>query len=322
MFRYSSLLGIAFLISACSTTHSPASTESNQFPIIGYINLQPLPLDNSSALFLKAATLLNEHDLKLQAIDIQNQAAPFPALIAKTDIPSHEEFFPTDTDKGTKTQNFAQNTDEIIPVLASLQGVANNGGWKKVGANFVHSYSGMVCTPFHDISFTKKSSDKPQKLILSLQKIHVFDGEGYDTACHYSATNGGVPLLTFYASYWPDVALEDHFASAANDMRRMNIKSGASIIQPTVEMDKNEQTTIEGETRSVAYLIEAGANKVELKTALWLNKTSGWHIKARATYHPADILTELLASVLHLARLMEVDKHMNSKPSLTNDLTI
>jgi len=98
------------------------------------------------------------------------------------------------------------------------------------------------------------------------------------------------------------------FSTKSDDEEDSKDEKGAEDATPS---------TIEGETKAAAFLLEP-VNGTVYKTALWLNKTGFWHVKARGTFYlgkegelPLLPFTETSMSNRHDDKLHEIDRHLN-----------
>lgn len=218
----------------------------------------------------------------------------------------------------SKTENLLAGEDDAPAVLVQADA---NGGWRDVGESYVHIYSGMTC-PKGEVIIAMTGAGDAEAAPLPLKQISVFDEAGGDVACNYENPDYGV-YLTFYASNWPDITLDDHFAAALRDIvDRFSITSETyAITAETKDDDEGEDagpSSIEAETKAGAYILEPVDGRT-FKTVLWLNKSGDWHVKGRATFvvemergQPAFSLTEILAAALYSDKLKDVDRHINS----------
>ncbi|GJL95895.1 MAG: hypothetical protein DHS20C05_23000 [Hyphococcus sp.] len=230
---------------------------------------------------------------------------------------AHEEEFAAPGKKEIK--NFA--LDGATPTFINAQGAAENGGWVREEDAYRHIYSGMTCDlsimlilPIDETNFQFAS--------VPLSGIQLYNEQGNDTSCNYTSQTLGA-RITFYASQWPNVTLDDHFSGALNDMTKaMPIKEAAPVVVANADTDEEGYgpSSIEGETKAAAFFLEP-VDGNNFKTILWLNKTGDWHVKARVTYlMPEQETSELamffsiegFASTEYASKLEDVDKHINS----------
>ncbi len=210
--------------------------------------------------------------------------------------------------------NVASGSAPIIEVQNTLK--LNNGGWQETEGSFHHEISGMTCPKELVMVMTDEDGEKaPITAVLS--KITVYDEIGNDTSCDFENKQLSI-FVTLYASNWPDVSLIDHFgASLKLIVDRFSLKSEATVAVVTLKSDETRKSSIEGKTRAAAFITHP-LEGVTFKTALWLNKTDDWHVKARATYpvavgdaEPQFSIVELVAAIMHSMALLEVDMHIN-----------
>ncbi len=82
-------------------------------------------------------------------------------------------------------------------------------------------------------------------------------------------------------------------------------------------------STEKGDALAAAYITEP-QDGVTFKTALWLNKTGGWHVKARATFpvvmqgeEPQLSVVEMMSATIHTSTVVAVDKHVNQAQTIS-----
>ena len=223
-----------------------------------------------------------------------------------------------------KTRNLLAGADVLSPLTLAQNSMANNGGWRQTEEGFVHSYSGMQCDKAHALVEKEEGGDEAKITVLPLQNIELYDASGQDTACHYYDQERTI-IYSFYASNWPDITLEQHYGGALKNMvERYSVKEGAHLL--VAELDKRDNSTIEPDFKGAAFLLEPNEEGVTVKTSLWLNKTGNWHVKTRATYPMQDgdgptsfSASELIAAILHVLKVTEVDKHINQAQTISAD---
>lgn len=206
----------------------------------------------------------------------------------------------------------------------NVQNQLLGGGWTQSDGGYFHQPSGFYCPYEIEMVFTDDGGNQPTvtRLTAPINNIRVFDEAGRDTGCDYVNEKDGV-YITMFASEWPDKTLQEHFSAALKHITdRFSVASEATLVKPEITIDGGEggwTSTIEGETLSGAFLLEP-KDGVTLKTALWLNKTGDWHVKARATYVAAKdgntpqsyMAAELMAIVYFTATLYGIDYYLNS----------
>ncbi|MDZ7627660.1 MAG: hypothetical protein U5J99_04525 [Parvularculaceae bacterium] len=181
-------------------------------------------------------------------------------------------------------------------------------GWRLNNSRLVHSESGMEC-PL-EFNFERSGAGG----VLSLTDVSAYDQQNQDVSCNY--TNGGAAVVTMYASFFPKISVEDHAAAAVAAMRQsFTLKSMLPVISVEIE-DKDEGQSTADLEPPIAGAFDIGeVNGVPYKTAIWIAKTQGWHVKARATYAQADATTELVAAVIFAANYLNVDMKNKAKPT-------
>lgn len=152
----------------------------------------------------------------------------------------------------------------------------------------------------------------------ALQRVIEFDDAGRDIACHFQASDNG-DAITVFASYWPDVTLEEHAASAAQIISQNFTVTGQSQL-PVIELkaddpDSEIAALVNGMEEPVAGGFNIGQmNGVDYRTSLWLVKTHGWHVKVRSTYAAADEASELLSAIHFMASHLAVRAKNMAEP--------
>jgi hypothetical protein len=181
-------------------------------------------------------------------------------------------------------------------------------GWRRQDNRLVHIESGLEC-PFE---FNFKSDEAGG--VLRLKDVTVYDQANRDVSCNYA--NGGAAAITVYASFYPDITVEDHAAAAVAAMRQsFTLKGVLPVVTVEIE-DKGAGTSTADLEAPIAGAFDIGdINGAPYKTALWIAKTQGWHVKARATYAQADATTELVAAVMFAANYLNVDMKNKSNPT-------
>ncbi len=198
---------------------------------------------------------------------------------------------------------------------------AADGGWRETSDAFIHDYSGMRCPKELKMLLQGETEEAVESLMVGLTRITVYDEAGQDTSCDYQDAPTGI-YYTLYASNWPQTTREEHFGSALNAIANViPLQEAAPVLVAEAKVDR--PSTIEGETLGAAFLTQP-VNGVTYKTALWLNKTGPWHVKARATF-PADLakgegaisLVEMVAVTVHTITLVEVDEYINAAQTVS-----
>ena len=202
----------------------------------------------------------------------------------------------------------------------------SQGGWLESEEAYIHGPSGLTCAK-SELAFGALSGDTLTIYPMPLKNVIVFTDDGSDVGCHYEYPEAGI-YFTVYASRWPGVSLEDHFASALQDIAEnltLDAESPIIITSPGEDDEEAEAdqpdylSTIEGETLGAAFLLEPMDQGIVYKTALWLNKTGDWHVKGRGTFfngtvkNPVQLpFTEISLSSSYADRLEEIDRHINT----------
>lgn len=184
-------------------------------------------------------------------------------------------------------------------------------GWRRTENRLVHNESGLECP----LEFDFKSG-KEKAGALSLIDVTSYDAANRDVSCNYS--NGGAAVVTIYASFYPDISVEDHAAAAVAAMRQtFTLKGVLPVVSVEIE-DKDAGTTTADLEAPIAGAFDIGdINGAPYKTSLWIAKTHGWHVKTRATYAQADVTSELVAAVIFAANYLNVDMKNKTNPTTT-----
>ncbi len=181
-------------------------------------------------------------------------------------------------------------------------------GWRRQDDRLLHVESGLECPLHFDFSTDRRKS------VLSLKDVTVYDQANRDVSCNY--TNGGAATVTLYASYYPDISVEDHAAAAVAAMRRnFQLKGVLPVVTVEIE-DKDAGTTTADLDAPIAGAFDIGEiGGAPYKTAIWIAKTQGWHVKTLATYAQADATTELVAAVIFAVNYLNIDMKSKTGPA-------
>lgn len=197
------------------------------------------------------------------------------------------------------------------PTAVSLNLVAfapGDSGWRETEEGFFHLPSGMNCPVTFPMP-TGGTEDAPVPMLLT--GIKVYDQAGMDTSCDY-LTEDQSYLLTKYASYWPQITLQQHFDGAVRSMReRFPVSGETNIVVPELETGAGSQ--VKTATLAEAYDTEPLGDGRGYQTGLWLNQAGDWHIKVRATYAPPSLFSQIFAMLTHTQLLLAVDQHLLSR---------
>lgn len=198
------------------------------------------------------------------------------------------------------------------PALETPRALVNEqipAGWKQTDNRLVHKESGLECPLEFDFSAAKEKGGS-----LSLADVTSYDAENRDVSCNY--TNGGAAVITVYAAFYPDISVEEHAAAAVAAMRQsFTLKSVLPVVSVEIE-DKDAGTTTADLEAPIAGAFDIGdINGAPYKTALWIAKTHGWHVKTRATYAQSDVTSELVAAVIFAANYLNIDMKTKTDPT-------
>lgn len=181
-------------------------------------------------------------------------------------------------------------------------------GWRRDGTKLIHRESGLECPNSFNLG------DDQQVRELALLGVTTYDQRGRDISCNYQIE--GEASITVYASFYPDLSLQDHAAGAVAAMRQnFDIKGTLPIISIEVE-SKDTATSGEKLKAALSGAFDVGEiNGVPYKTAIWLAETHGWHVKTRATYAQSDFTSEMTAAVLFSVNYLNIDMKNRAAPT-------
>lgn len=198
----------------------------------------------------------------------------------------------------------ARSTDTRIVGAAA----ATPAGWRRDGEKLVHVESGLECPA----SFTLKDEERDR--VLALAAVTAYDSRSLDVSCNYAID--GDAAVTVYASFYPDMSLEEHAAGAVAAIRQ-NFDIAGELPVAIIEIERKSDIA---PTATLPTALSGGfdigeINGVPYKTAIWLAKTHGWHVKARATYAQSDFTAEIAAAVLFGVNYLNIDMKNRSDPT-------
>lgn len=182
-------------------------------------------------------------------------------------------------------------------------------GWRLTENRLIHSESGLECPLEFDFSAgTEKAG------ALTLIDIASYDEASRDVSCNYA--NGGAAVVTVYAAFYPDISVEDHAAAAVAAMRQtFMLKEVLPVVSVEIDDKDTGASTAELEAPIAGAFDIGDVNGEPYKTALWIAKTRGWHVKTRATYAQKDVTSELVAAVIFAANYLNVDAKNRNDPT-------
>ena len=313
MVRCSALTLLGTALAACASIDAPQSREF--VAASSHHNLVRAAYDDAGRadIMRKALNLPDAGNVALELASFKRAEIAEEATPA---IARHEADFAHAA--SGKLDNITGGTSSGRQTIIKTQ-AANQAGWSDNGDEFVHAYSGMICAKSLGVDMIGSDGSNTQ-IPTNLTQIHVFDNVGNDTACSYANEEQGV-VLTFYASKWPDVTLDQHFGSSLSSIvSQLPVKSEATVMIAQTEITAG--SSVEGDTKAGAFLLTP-VDGVTFKTALWVNKTGDWHVKERATFPvarnnqaPEFSSIELIAALYYALKLVEVDDHINQAKSV------
>lgn len=183
-------------------------------------------------------------------------------------------------------------------------------GWRDDGKSLLHVESGLRCSKE---TIFRKTQSTPER-IMSLTAVTQYDQRGRDVSCNYSLD--GDAAITLFASFYPDMKIEDHAASAVAAIKQnFNVKGALPVA--VVEISRKEK---DGTVFSLPSPLAAGfdvgdINGVPYKTSVWLSETHSWHVKTRATYAQSDVQAEILASIMFSLAYLTIDAKNRDNPT-------
>lgn len=178
-------------------------------------------------------------------------------------------------------------------------------GWRLEDDTLIHNESGLECPA----SFSIEAEDETRELVL--KAINTYDARGRDVSCNF-AIDGAVSI-TVYASFYPEMSAEEHAAGAVSAMRQLFQLKG---VLPVITIELANKDDDEPTEAPLAGAFDIGeVNGVPYKTAIWLAKTGGWHVKTRATYPQSDIGSEITAALMFAANYINVQAKDRANPT-------
>ncbi len=126
--------------------------------------------------------------------------------------------------------------------------------------------------------------------------------------------------IVVFASFWPDVTLEEHSsAAAASIFQRYTVNEQLPVpvvmLGPAEGDDTNPELYSNIEQTLAGGFAVGDIDGVSYKTSFWLAKTHNWHIKLHATYPQEDITSEIIAAVYFSASHLAVRAKNLAEPT-------
>lgn len=186
-----------------------------------------------------------------------------------------------------KARNFERSPRNSMALLAADE---LPEGWFFDGDNAArHAKSGLACPVSIELP------DENRRFLL--RDLEAFDDKSLDVGCNYSTDTGA--FLTLYASYWPDMSLEESLAGAVAAINlRFKVEGELSVSVVTLQSEDANSLFAGLEAPQAAAFDIGKVGDARYKTALWLVKTYGWHVKARATYPLDDQTSEVVSAIM------------------------
>lgn len=188
---------------------------------------------------------------------------------------------------GDKARNFAGTPRASMALLAAN---ALPEGWFFDGDSAVrHAKSGLACPVSIELP------DENRRFLL--RDLEAFDDKNLDVGCNYSTDTGA--FLTLYASYWPEMSLDESLAGAVAAINlRFKVEGELSVSVVTLQSE-DANPLFAGLEAPQATAFDIGkVGDARYKTALWMVKTYGWHVKARAIYPLDDQTSEIVSAIM------------------------
>lgn len=179
-------------------------------------------------------------------------------------------------------------------------------GWVVVDDAAVHPESGLVCLG----AFVLEQQSRRYDLV----GVRTFDDSGRDVGCTYDGGDGRV--ISFFASFWPEMTVEQHLQGALTAMNSNTpLGKEAAVAIVSVKPEDGKPATKDMEP-VLAGAFDIDVDGAPFRTAIWLTKTYGWHVKARATYPRTDEITEALSAVVFSLNHISIRSKNMSKPTI------
>jgi len=293
MFSVKKLLTTSILIAAAACASAPvqhARVASAPTHLVS-------SFQNLSRIEITQNLILTQSSLAPAAITQTAGAGRVDPLLKRHEMDVHH----TRRSKITSNRTLSERVGE--PVLSKVSTTLPDG-WASADETVYHLASGMRCPD--SVNFPQEARD------YALKEVTNFDAKSQNAGCHYQSEDG--VAITLYASYWPDMSLDDSVAgSVASILVRFDAGEELSVMTVTMEAgedaDPQTKTLFDGMEEPVAGGFDIGeVNGVRYKTSLWLVKTEGWHVKARATYPMDDETSELIAAILFASSHIDIRK--------------
>ncbi|WDI31073.1 hypothetical protein PUV54_14045 [Hyphococcus flavus] len=287
LFRFFTALATPLLLLACA---SAPQTERLAFASSAH---DLLGLDD-----LSRVSILQKFSFRQATLDVSDTP-----LNASTDTKlSQHESIAGNLSASEKSFRNIEGKEATASYFVRTQNALPPAGWSDVDNRYTHLESGLGCPYGIQISEDTR--------VFVLERLLQFDDIGRDVGCHYVA-NDNSDMITVFASYWPEITLEDHAANAgAAIYQTFDVQGPASvsIASPQAGDESAEVAALlDGIEEPIAGGFDIGErNGVSYKTSIWLVKTFGWHVKLRATYPSADQTAEMLSAIHFMASHLSV----------------
>ncbi len=284
LFRFAVSTVAVALLGACATTAPTSSLVSGSV-------YQAPSLSNISRIDL------------IENYTFEERALPeFDGGVLRTSATTlaHNEAAKLPDRTGARINNLGTNDDAKVIYHRTASDTPD--GWRDSGEGFEHLQSGLSCPLQINIA-----SENRQFL---LQKITQFDNAGRDIGCSLVSTSGDV-AITVFASYWPDVTLEEHVNTVAAAIFQ-NSTVTEQLPIPMVLLGAAEGDNSDPELFSGLEQAEGGGfgvgdiNGTPYKNSFWLVKTYDWHVKVFAQYPKDDVTSEIVSAVFFSASHLAV----------------
>ena len=163
-------------------------------------------------------------------------------------------------------------------------------GWDRTPNDTVrHRLSGLNCPVTIDIT-------EENRRYLLVQTMS-FDQRNHEAGCLYRTGDGGI--LALFANYWPEMSIEQSLAGSIEAIaHQFDVKGDLPVSIAALEGEDGDPVFAGLETPLAGGFDIGEINGFPYKTSLWLVKTHGWHVKARATYTQEDVSSEMISAIM------------------------
>lgn len=195
--------------------------------------------------------------------------------------------------------------------IRRIAGAAPEGWSMTANETLRHRLSGLDCPLAIDLA------DENRRFLL-VQSIN-FDARGREAGCLYRTGDGGI--LALFASYWPEMSLAENYAGSRQAIDgQFDILGDLPLSVAALEGGEGDPL-YEGLEEPAAGAFDIGTiNGRDYKTSLWLVKTHGWHVKARASYASDDMSSELVSAIMFAFSHLNVRARNMNEPMAAGEI--